>query len=150
MLFFNQSPLELAHLDCFVRSKFRNLSQFRRIEFIYMRLFLPNPPSDVVIMENLQILKIVQNFKFSEEAVERIPNMKKLALRYSMHEDYYCHCNIQRLHKLESLDVSLLFFLRPTALRSFPSLNLTGKYIRTPSVLYFLAKKIVTRVLIKC
>ncbi|KAL6529633.1 hypothetical protein OROGR_015256 [Orobanche gracilis] len=88
------------------------MPQFRRIEFVEMRLFLPDPPSDAVVMENLEILREVENFKFGEGVIEKIPYMKKLQMRYSghdgfEHEDYYCLSNIERLRKLESLHVSL-------------------------------------------
>ncbi|XP_057770054.1 uncharacterized protein LOC130989908 [Salvia miltiorrhiza] len=72
---------------------------------------------DVVIMENLQVLERVRNFKCSEEVVKRIPNIKKLGMQYLgsegiEHDDYYCLSNIERLCKLESLYISCWYDFR--------------------------------------
>ncbi|XP_047951696.1 putative late blight resistance protein homolog R1A-10 [Salvia hispanica] len=85
-----------------------NMPQLRHVCFwILGGLHLPDPPSDnIVIMENLQTLKGVMNFKCDETMVSRIPNIKKLGLIYdrvqSCAHDYCVH-NIERLQKLESL-----------------------------------------------
>ncbi|XP_047962199.1 putative late blight resistance protein homolog R1A-10 [Salvia hispanica] len=86
-----------------------NMPQLRHVNLwtLYGRSHLLNPPSDsIVIMENLQTLVGVKNFKCDEMMVRRIPNIKKLGLSYmgteSRGEDY-CVNNIERLQKLESL-----------------------------------------------
>ncbi|KAL3619506.1 hypothetical protein CASFOL_037076 [Castilleja foliolosa] len=89
------------------------MHQLRHIEF-KNGFHLPDPPSnedDVVIMENLQVVKGVRDFKCSEEVVKRIPNIKKLSIIYSKLmgtniDEYYRISNIKLLSKLESLNVS--------------------------------------------
>ncbi|KAL3619505.1 hypothetical protein CASFOL_037075 [Castilleja foliolosa] len=95
------------------------MHQLRHIEF-KNGFHLPDPPSnedDVVIMENLQVVKGVMNFKCSEEVVKRIPNIKKLSIKYSKLigtniDEYYRISNIKLLSKLESLDVSYYYVFR--------------------------------------
>ncbi|GFP94952.1 putative late blight resistance protein homolog r1b-8 [Phtheirospermum japonicum] len=94
------------------------MPQFRYIEFVNS-FSLPDPPSDerdddVVIMENLQVLKGVRDFKCCEEVVKRIPNIKILKIKYSElmgtnPDDYYPLSNIKLLRKLESLSVSCTY-----------------------------------------
>ncbi|XP_047943222.1 putative late blight resistance protein homolog R1B-16 [Salvia hispanica] len=87
------------------------MRQLRHVEFLETKLHLRDPPSDddaVVVMENLHTLKGVENFKFSENVVKRIPNIKRLLVEYvgsngSNDDDYYCLGNIGSLSKLESL-----------------------------------------------
>ncbi|KAL3619488.1 hypothetical protein CASFOL_037058 [Castilleja foliolosa] len=93
------------------------MSQLRHIEFI-SGFRLPDPPNDeddVIIMENLQVLKGVSDFKCSEEVVKRIPNIKKLSILYSEYKrtniEYYPISNIKLLSKLESLNVSCTYLL---------------------------------------
>ncbi|XP_047949743.1 putative late blight resistance protein homolog R1B-16 [Salvia hispanica] len=94
-----------------------NMSQLRHVDFYVYGwhsgggLHLPDPPSDnIVIMENLQTLKGVINFKCDEMMVRRIPNIKKLGLFFiipkgidSGDDEDYCLHNVERLQKLESL-----------------------------------------------
>ncbi|XP_057775521.1 putative late blight resistance protein homolog R1A-10 [Salvia miltiorrhiza] len=59
------------------------LHQLRHLEFVgTTQLMLPDPPSETVIMENLQTLKGVMNLYLNEEVVQRIPNVKKLHLTF--------------------------------------------------------------------
>ncbi|XP_057800147.1 putative late blight resistance protein homolog R1A-10 [Salvia miltiorrhiza] len=87
------------------------MPQLRHIEMTEGRFYLPEPSSDdVVVMENLLVLKGIANFKCSEEVVKRIPNIKKLGINYVgrggiEQYDYYCLNNIKHLCKLESLRV---------------------------------------------
>ncbi|XP_057800146.1 putative late blight resistance protein homolog R1C-3 [Salvia miltiorrhiza] len=87
------------------------MPQLRHIEMTKGRFYLPEPSSDdVVVMENLLVLKGIADFKCSEEVVKRIPNIKKLEIMYfgrggMEQDDYYCLNNIKRLCKLESLHV---------------------------------------------
>ncbi|KAL8538141.1 hypothetical protein ACS0TY_000195 [Phlomoides rotata] len=77
---------------------------------------LPDPPpnrEDIFILENLQTLSRIINFKFSEEVIKRIPNIKKLKVTYYLNgidDDEglptdFCLNNLDRLQKLESLDL---------------------------------------------
>ncbi|KAL3619499.1 hypothetical protein CASFOL_037069 [Castilleja foliolosa] len=94
------------------------MPQLRHIEFKNC-IHLPDPPrneEDVVIMEKLQVLKGVCDFKCSEEVVKRIPNIKKLSIGYSdirgtNIDEYYGISNIKLLSKLESLSVSSTYLL---------------------------------------
>ncbi|XP_057775513.1 putative late blight resistance protein homolog R1A-10 [Salvia miltiorrhiza] len=58
------------------------LHQLRHLEFVIDELILPDPPSEMVIMENLQTLKGVMNLYLNEDVVQRIPNVKKLHVIY--------------------------------------------------------------------
>ncbi|XP_057803077.1 putative late blight resistance protein homolog R1A-10 [Salvia miltiorrhiza] len=84
------------------------MSQLRHVYFGFgemTALRLPDPPSDsVVVMENLQTLKGVRNFKCDEETVGRIPNIKKLGLVYDEDEGIGPRdvCNMECLRELES------------------------------------------------
>ncbi|XP_057785027.1 putative late blight resistance protein homolog R1A-10 [Salvia miltiorrhiza] len=94
------------------------MPQLRHIEMTERSFYLPEPSSDdVVIMENLLVLKRIANFKCSEEVVKRIPNIKKLRIQYFgrggiEQDDYYCLNNIKRLCKLESLNISCWYDFR--------------------------------------
>ncbi|KAL3619486.1 hypothetical protein CASFOL_037064 [Castilleja foliolosa] len=109
--------LKTIIISCSYKSKpiveIWKIPQLRHIEF-ENGFHLLDPPSDeddVVIMENLQVVKGVRDFKCSEEVVKRIPNIKKLSIKYSKRKgtntgEYYHISNIKLLSKLESLNVS--------------------------------------------
>ncbi|KAH6767838.1 hypothetical protein C2S52_018821 [Perilla frutescens var. hirtella] len=91
------------------------MSQLRHVEFNGGIMYLPDPPSgsSIVILENLQTLKGILNFKCGEEMVKRIPNIKKLQIEYyeeiRRHDgDDYCLSNLHSLHKLESLTIKMV------------------------------------------
>ncbi|XP_042032508.1 putative late blight resistance protein homolog R1A-3 [Salvia splendens] len=89
------------------------LHQLRHLEFPE-KLILPNPrsdDSDIVIMENLQTLKGVEDLLLNEEVVKRIPNVKKLDLTYysDQKEGQNCLSYLQCFSKLESLRCSTLY-----------------------------------------
>ncbi|KAL8546125.1 hypothetical protein ACS0TY_006014 [Phlomoides rotata] len=77
------------------------------------RMFLlPDPPNGEhnLVLENLQKLSNIMNFKCSEEVVKRIPNLKKLQVEYDISEldddevlPNICLNNLDRFQKLESL-----------------------------------------------
>ncbi|KAL8544345.1 hypothetical protein ACS0TY_004766 [Phlomoides rotata] len=76
----------------------------------HVKLFnfvLPDPPNGEhhFVLKNLQTLKCVINFKFSEEVVKRIPNIRKLSLEFKKEHSLpdFCLNNLGRLQKLESL-----------------------------------------------
>ncbi|XP_073036465.1 putative late blight resistance protein homolog R1A-3 [Primulina eburnea] len=77
---------------------------------------LPDPPStnvkngraDIIILENLQTLYKIRNFRCTDEVVHRIPNLKKLGITYKRFSrgigwDYHEVYNLSNLHNLESL-----------------------------------------------
>ncbi|KAL7115042.1 hypothetical protein ACP275_04G159500 [Erythranthe tilingii] len=76
-------------------------------------LHLPNPPQsgdqqqDEIVLQNLQTLKNVRNFVWSEEACKRVVGVRKLRIKHDndskRSKKGYLLYNICRLHKLESL-----------------------------------------------
>ncbi|XP_042024471.1 putative late blight resistance protein homolog R1B-16 [Salvia splendens] len=81
-----------------------NMPQLRHVSVpINGQLHLPDHPRDsTVIMENLQTLKGVENFKCNEMMVHKILNIKTLRISYNRSQSDYCLYNIERLQKLES------------------------------------------------
>ncbi|KAL8551010.1 hypothetical protein ACS0TY_000190 [Phlomoides rotata] len=77
---------------------------------------LPDPPGEhKFVLENLQRLSLVKNFKFSDEVVKRIPNLKKLKVKYErsgVEEEErvpnICINNLGRLQKLESFNLNIV------------------------------------------
>ncbi|KAL9170588.1 hypothetical protein ABFS82_04G154700 [Erythranthe guttata] len=92
-------------------SQIWKMRQLRHVD-IY-ELHLPNPPRNrgqqqsEFVLQNLQTLKTVFNFVWSEEACERLVNVRKLNIKYvsdpQRSSTEYRLYNICRLHKLESL-----------------------------------------------
>ncbi|KAL6524142.1 hypothetical protein OROMI_031237 [Orobanche minor] len=84
-----------------------------------LELVPADPPcgEDDIVLENLQTLSCVWNFKCSEEVVKRVPNVKILKLVYStgmlpLDEERlpdFCLDNLVRLQKLESLNLFLRY-----------------------------------------
>ncbi|XP_042032510.1 putative late blight resistance protein homolog R1A-10 [Salvia splendens] len=93
--------------DRHVPNEIWKLRQLRHLEFAVNKLILPNPASDdsdIVIMENLQTLKGVENLLLNEEVVKRIPNVKKLHLTYNSDlGEENCLSYLQCFSKLENL-----------------------------------------------
>ncbi|KAH6812899.1 hypothetical protein C2S51_021917 [Perilla frutescens var. frutescens] len=93
------------------------MSQLRHVVLNLGFLYLPDPPNESsVILENLETLKGVVNFKCREEVVKRIPNIKRLLIKYGelrdtgRHDsDDYCLSNLKCLHKLESFTMEEVF-----------------------------------------
>ncbi|KAL7115260.1 hypothetical protein ACP275_04G173300 [Erythranthe tilingii] len=91
-------------------SEIWEMTQLRHLEI--KEIFLPDPPpssdgQDAFVLRNLQTLLKVVNLKLSEKVCKRIPNVKKLKMKY---DDFscspscdYCLNNLNRLKKLESL-----------------------------------------------
>ncbi|KAK4437226.1 putative late blight resistance proteinR1C-3 [Sesamum alatum] len=78
----------------------------------YSHFVLPDQAStqDSFIMENLQTFSNIRNFKYTNEVLERIPNLKQLGISIyggngKMKWGYYCLHNLVRLQKLESLSI---------------------------------------------
>ncbi|KAL7114626.1 hypothetical protein ACP275_04G132800 [Erythranthe tilingii] len=66
----------------------------------------PPPPDDVhkiTLLENLQTLSTVENFKCTEAVINRIPNVKKLVIVCGTIGSNNCLRNIGLLHKLKEL-----------------------------------------------
>ncbi|EYU24356.1 hypothetical protein MIMGU_mgv1a022056mg [Erythranthe guttata] len=92
--------------NIFAPSEIWEMRQLRHMD-IY-RLYLPDPPSSGPILRNLQTLKTVMNFTWSEEVCKRIPNVKKLNIMFHIEGPtiHYCLHNLSLLCKLESLTCS--------------------------------------------
>ncbi|KAL0302662.1 UNVERIFIED_CONTAM: hypothetical protein Scaly_3025000 [Sesamum calycinum] len=113
-------------------SKFWDMTQLRHLNA--SNAVLPDPAitQDSIIMENLQSLSNIRNFRCTEEVLKRIPNLKKLGVSFYEEKrgidwSYYCLYNLVRLQKLESLsikgkDLSLENLTFPTSLKKL-SLN---------------------------
>ncbi|KAL7099390.1 hypothetical protein ACP275_09G081900 [Erythranthe tilingii] len=121
-----------------------NMTQLKHVHFD--RLELPVPPTggkdDEFVLENLQTLTNIRNFKCGEEVVKRIPNINKLQIFYFEEPQgflSYCLDNLGHLHKLESLRFSLYSekkpplnnlvqnFILPNSLKK---LTLEGTYLK--------------------
>ncbi|XP_057802239.1 putative late blight resistance protein homolog R1C-3 [Salvia miltiorrhiza] len=81
--------------------------KLKHVKFENKGMYLPDPRSghSDVMMENLETLKGVLDFNLNEEVVKRIPNTKKLAIRYQdeVMDRVKCLSYLQCLSKLESL-----------------------------------------------
>ncbi|XP_057801537.1 putative late blight resistance protein homolog R1B-14 isoform X2 [Salvia miltiorrhiza] len=83
------------------------MHQLKHVEFVYPGMYLPDPPSghSDVMMENIETLKGVIDFNLNEEVVKRIPNIKKLYIRYKhkVMDRVKCLSYLHCLSKLETL-----------------------------------------------
>ncbi|KAK4437228.1 putative late blight resistance proteinR1A-4, partial [Sesamum alatum] len=92
-----------------VPSEIWDMTQLR--DLIVKSASLPDPivTADSIVLENLQTLCTIRNFKCTEEVLQKVPNLKKLKCYYektrSMEWSYYCLYNLARLYKLESFSV---------------------------------------------
>ncbi|KAL2482260.1 putative disease resistance protein RDL6 [Forsythia ovata] len=109
------------------------MPQLRHVQLEYV--ILPDPSSvgtegerSVFVLENLQTLSIVMNFRCTKEVIKRIPNIKKLGIHYKdedMGGEYYYLNNLVHLRKLESLKLINFGFSfsrnlsYPTSLKKF-------------------------------
>ncbi|KAL8056959.1 hypothetical protein ABFX02_04G152500 [Erythranthe guttata] len=92
-------------------SEIWEMRQLRHVDI--WGLHLPEPPQsgdqkeDEIVLQNLQTLKRVENFVWSEEACKRVVNVRKLQIVYDRHSkrsnDYSLYNIGKYLHKLESL-----------------------------------------------
>ncbi|KAL8543450.1 hypothetical protein ACS0TY_004115 [Phlomoides rotata] len=114
--FWNLQTLDVQDADFYdyelvIASAIWEIPLLRHVKLF--NLVLPDPPNGEhhFVLKNLQTLKGVINFKFSEEVVKRIPNIRKLKLIYTISgveaEDSpdFCLNNLGRLQKLESLNL---------------------------------------------
>ncbi|XP_051115804.1 putative late blight resistance protein homolog R1B-17 [Andrographis paniculata] len=65
---------------------------------------LPDPEEDFLVLNNLQTLSIILNFKWKKETIARIPNLKKLSIRGEMTHSKDSVCNLRELHELKNLE----------------------------------------------
>ncbi|KAL0436722.1 UNVERIFIED_CONTAM: putative late blight resistance proteinR1B-8 [Sesamum radiatum] len=91
-----------------VPSEIWEMPQLRHIDIMLAVLPEPTDAQDTItILENLQTLSMIHNFRCTKEVVERIPNLKNLKCSYNFDNleewPYYCLHNLSCLHKLESL-----------------------------------------------
>ncbi|KAL8056609.1 hypothetical protein ABFX02_04G129800 [Erythranthe guttata] len=74
------------------------------------RISLPDPPSrgeKITVLENLQTLSIVKDFKCTKEVTKQIPNLKKLGIVCPTIGSYSLS-NLGFFHKLESLSLAFV------------------------------------------
>ncbi|KAG8379671.1 hypothetical protein BUALT_Bualt07G0113300 [Buddleja alternifolia] len=111
------------------------MTELRHLEF--RTILLPDPPPEshtFYILENLQTLLYVVNFRCTEEVAKRIPNLRKLKiliekLSSGVEWSYYCLNNLVHLHKLESLTLIMAEKVPVTNIafpRSLKRLSLKG------------------------
>ncbi|XP_057793126.1 putative late blight resistance protein homolog R1B-14 [Salvia miltiorrhiza] len=81
------------------------MHQLKHVESVASGMYLPDPPSDVVVMENLETLRGVNDFNLNEGVVKRILNIKKLYIRYEdkQMDKEVCLNYLECLSKLETL-----------------------------------------------
>lgn len=86
------------------------MTQLRHIKITEAYLHDPSPDTSLnsVVLENLQTLSMVKNFKCNEQIVNIVPNLEKLRVSYGFlsneHERHYLR-NLECLSKLESLRI---------------------------------------------
>ncbi|GFP93650.1 putative late blight resistance protein homolog r1a-6 [Phtheirospermum japonicum] len=110
----NLQTLHVSNWETDVTSEIWKMSQLRHVHV--NKLYLLDPPprgrtnrgNDFVLV-NLQTLKNVRNFKFSEEMVQRIPNIKVLRVYYEGIVDWSSCClnNLVHLINLEFLSFKI-------------------------------------------
>ncbi|GER48513.1 disease resistance protein [Striga asiatica] len=97
-------------------------------------LHLPDPDEENFILENLQKLSTVRNFKCRQGVVERLPNIKKLRLFYDERLLDWPSCRLENIECFEKLDSLSLHF---------PSKNRPGRdYLSENLVFPRLVKKL--------
>ncbi|XP_057776508.1 putative late blight resistance protein homolog R1A-3 [Salvia miltiorrhiza] len=106
------------------------MRQLRHIQCDQIYLPHPDGQDELLILDNLQTLGRAVNLRLSEDVCNIIPNIKKLNLQYDRHLQGWddslieCLCNIDRLHKLESLKLGCDRSCQLNEMLSFPrSLN---------------------------
>ena len=126
-LLWNLHTLMIQCLDDFIAPiEIWKMHKLRHVSFYTVRLHLPSPPSivnDIIIMENLEVLKGVKDFSLSEDVVKRIPNIKKLNLKFELRNSAEVVERVNRLSYLQCL----------TKLESFNLIEIP--YVRTKFVL---------------
>ncbi|KAL2492877.1 Disease resistance RPP8-like protein 3 [Abeliophyllum distichum] len=103
-------PLPLSRLS--LPPKIWKMKQLRHVQ-VDISANLPDPPcteigreNSVIVLENIQTLSLINNFRCTVEVFKRIPNLKKLGIFYGNEPTdwrYYCLNNLVYLDKLEVL-----------------------------------------------
>ncbi|KAL0341532.1 UNVERIFIED_CONTAM: putative disease resistance protein [Sesamum calycinum] len=91
-----------------------DMPQLRHITSIRLTLLDPVVAQDCTVLENLQTLTRVLDFRCTDEVIKRIPNIKELYISYTGSDvewSYYCLYNLALLHKLEWLKLVTEDFL---------------------------------------
>ncbi|XP_042003008.1 uncharacterized protein LOC121752161 [Salvia splendens] len=98
--------------EVFLPPQFWQMAQLRHLKM--ERIILNDPPNaqmddqSFVVLENLQTLSTVLNFRCTEQIIQRIPNLKKLRVTYGYRTDGFgTHylCSLVHLDRLESLGI---------------------------------------------
>ncbi|XP_057775429.1 putative late blight resistance protein homolog R1B-16 [Salvia miltiorrhiza] len=88
------------------------MRQLRHIECYQIYVPHPDREDELLILENLHMLREAVNLRLSEDVCNIIPNIKILHLVYDRKLQGWddslieCLCNLDRLHKLESLKLT--------------------------------------------
>ncbi|KAL2531736.1 putative disease resistance protein RDL6 [Abeliophyllum distichum] len=128
--FIYYSPNSIIPLD--LPPEIWKMTQLRHVQ-LDATANLPDPPcaeiegeNSVIVLENLQTLSFINNFRCKVEVPKRIPNLKKLGIFYGKEPmDCGCYClnNLVYLDKLEALKC-ILYWKSPSFLKNvkFPTL----------------------------
>ncbi|XP_022871947.1 putative late blight resistance protein homolog R1B-8 [Olea europaea var. sylvestris] len=102
--------VEMVNLR-YLASTCKDMPQLRHVQLNHV--VLPDPPTIeakeencFIVLEHLQTLSMVYDFKLTLEILKRIPNLKKLRIHYEQRRwnwGDYCQSNLVSLHNLESL-----------------------------------------------
>ncbi|KAL9170595.1 hypothetical protein ABFS82_04G155300 [Erythranthe guttata] len=122
-------------------SEIWEMRQLRHLHIL--RVSLPDPPKsrkqqkNDIVLPNLQTLKNVMNFKWSEEVCMRLPNVTKLNFQYDLGDSSskkYRLYNICRLGRLESLTCKSFHLVKLLHNLKFPSSinRLSLEYCKVP------------------
>ncbi|CAA2958995.1 Hypothetical predicted protein [Olea europaea subsp. europaea] len=71
--------------------------------------------NSIIVLEYLQTLTKIENFRCTEEVLKRIPNIKKLKICYatpSKGVEYFCLNNLVHLNKLEEFKFDFLTVIK--------------------------------------
>ncbi|GFP89344.1 putative late blight resistance protein homolog r1a-6 [Phtheirospermum japonicum] len=123
-----QTLIVTTEWGVFATSEIWKMPQLRHVKFIHGLNLLDPPPHTNeggydYVLENLQTLSDVRNFKLREELIKRIPNIKKLKLIYDEGigdwSSYHLN-NLALLLKMESLFCYLFYGKGPSLNLNFP------------------------------
>ncbi|GFP90324.1 putative late blight resistance protein homolog r1a-6 [Phtheirospermum japonicum] len=128
----NLQTLDVRNRTIVETSEIWKMSQLRHVKFNGLHLLDP-PPSgrinddgrDDIVLGNLHTLLNVINFKFSEQVVKRIPNIKELRVYYMGIVDWSSCClnNLVQLIHLEFLSFKIHFVEEPFPSELYENLN---------------------------
>ncbi|EYU24353.1 hypothetical protein MIMGU_mgv1a022376mg, partial [Erythranthe guttata] len=133
--------IRVRHSEKFISPS--EIWEMRQLRHLNIRnLYLPHPPESCepqkndIVLPNLQTLKNVMDFKWSEEVCKRLPNVTKLNFEYrtSDSSSEICLYNIYRLGRLESLTCTSFHLVKLLHNLKFPSSikKLTLEYCKVP------------------